>query len=80
MMISGPVWQTLDKMPSCLLLQADFSRGYGTVLDSGTTFIYLPTAAYKAFFAAVKAAVAPAKLKTVSGSDPSVSATIQSTG
>jgi hypothetical protein len=56
----------------CLLPQADFSRGYGTVLDSGTTFTYLPSSAYKAFMASLMAAIQPANLKRASGKDPTV--------
>lgn len=44
-----------------LPLNADlsgFSTGYGTVLDSGTTFLYFPTAAYSAFEMAVRVAAA----------------------
>ncbi len=55
------------------VLQADFSRGYGTVLDSGTTFTYLPTSAYNAFLTALNAAIQPANLKRASGKDPTVS-------
>ena len=35
--------------------QAIFQGGGGTVLDSGTTFTYLPKAAFRAFVAAVDA-------------------------
>lgn len=55
-------------------LQSDFSRGYGTVLDSGTTFTYLPSSAYKAFLTALTAAIQHhPELKRASGKDPSVS-------
>eukprot|EP00879_Flechtneria_rotunda_P002524 GHRR01002722.1.p1 GENE.GHRR01002722.1~~GHRR01002722.1.p1 ORF type:complete len:475 (+),score=86.21 GHRR01002722.1:1876-3300(+) len=40
-----------------------FSSGYGTVLDSGTTFIYLATPAYQLFAASVFAAASAAGLK-----------------
>lgn len=33
--------------PSCL--QSLFDQGYGTVLDSGTTFTYMPTPVFRAF-------------------------------
>lgn len=56
------------------MVQADFSRGYGTVLDSGTTFTYLPTSAYKAFLTALTAAIQPFDLKRATGKDPSVCA------
>jgi hypothetical protein len=35
-----------------------FSVGYGVVMDSGTTFNYLPTIAFQAFFAALKKVLA----------------------
>jgi hypothetical protein len=53
--------------------QADFGRGYGTVLDSGTTFTYLPTSAYKAFLTALDGAIQPHNLRRATGKDPSVS-------
>lgn len=53
--------------------QSDFSRGYGTVLDSGTTFTYLPSSAYKAFLTALDAAIQPHNLQRATGKDPSVS-------
>jgi hypothetical protein len=57
-----------------LPLQSDFSRGYGAVLDSGTTFTYLPSSAYKAFLTALTAAIQHhPELKRASGKDPSVS-------
>lgn len=47
-----------------------FDRGYGTVLDSGTTFSYLPAAAFKAFSTAVGKAAEAKGLKPSPGSDP----------
>ena len=38
--------------------QAIFQKGYGTVMDSGTTFTYLPTSVFAAFTAAINAALA----------------------
>ena len=38
-------------------VSASFSRGFGTVLDSGTTFIYLPSLALAAFKATLQAAL-----------------------
>jgi hypothetical protein len=43
--------------------QSVFSKGYRTVLDSGTTFIYLVSPAYKAFAAAAQAAARVAGLQ-----------------
>ena len=46
-----------------------FSEGYGTVLDSGTTFTYVPTAVFRAFIARVDEHVLGA-LRRVEGPDP----------
>lgn len=54
-------------------MQAMFQKGYGTVMDSGTTFTYLPTAAFDAFVASVAAAVESKGLKMSTGPDPGVS-------
>jgi hypothetical protein len=48
----------------------EYAVGYGAVLDSGTTFTYLPTAAYTALAAAVEAAALGAGLARVRGPDP----------
>ena len=53
--------------------QAIFAKGYGTVLDSGTTFSYLPTAAFAAFTAKLDAALEGKGLHKGGGPDPSVS-------
>jgi hypothetical protein len=50
--------------------QALFDQGYGSVMDSGTTFTYLPTAVFKAFSEAVEAAVRDKGLKRAPGLDP----------
>ena len=55
------------------LVQALFQHGYGTVLDSGTTFTYLPSAAFQAFAAAVERHALARGLYKVPGPDPSVS-------
>lgn len=44
--------------------RAAFSQGYRTVLDSGTTFIYLVSEAYQAFVSAASAAAKKANLKS----------------
>jgi hypothetical protein len=49
---------------------SSYGSGYGTVLDSGTTFIYLPTVAFNAFLATV-AATLPADAPRVAGPDAS---------
>ncbi|KIZ07939.1 hypothetical protein MNEG_0012 [Monoraphidium neglectum] len=49
---------------------AIFAKGYGTVLDSGTTFSYLPTAAFAAFTAALDAAIVGRGMRKGSGPDP----------
>jgi hypothetical protein len=43
------------------------------VLDSGTTFSYLPSAAYTAFLGLLRAALAGSSLKQVPGADATVS-------
>lgn len=50
--------------------QREYQQGYGTVLDSGTTFMYLPTPAYKQFIAAVDKAAISSGLGRVAGPDP----------
>ncbi len=52
--------------------QSVLTRGYGAVMDSGTTFNYLPTALFDAFRAAVDKAVAGKGLRKGTGPDPSV--------
>ncbi|MEW5312356.1 MAG: hypothetical protein WDW38_003997 [Sanguina aurantia] len=47
-----------------------FEVGYGSVLDSGTTFTYLPSAAFTAFSHAVNQHALAAGLKDAPGSDP----------
>jgi hypothetical protein len=50
--------------------QALFDQGYGTVLDSGTTFTYLPTPAFRLFSSAVEKYALGKGLKKVAGPDP----------
>ena len=54
--------------------QERYEEGYGTVLDSGTTFTYLPTDAFQSFKEAVTAFALEHGLKSVKGPDPKVSA------
>eukprot|EP00879_Flechtneria_rotunda_P015716 GHRR01016438.1.p1 GENE.GHRR01016438.1~~GHRR01016438.1.p1 ORF type:complete len:342 (+),score=123.10 GHRR01016438.1:379-1404(+) len=49
--------------------QADYTRGYGAVMDSGTTFTYLPTPAFKSFVAIVEQAVSDKGLHKMRGND-----------
>jgi len=49
--------------------QSEYQQGYGTVLDSGTTFMYLPTLVYKQFIAAVDKAALSSGLGRVAGPD-----------
>lgn len=54
-------------------LQVDpsvFGEGYGTVLDSGTTFTYMPSAVFKAFADAVADHAFANGLEKVPGPDP----------
>lgn len=48
-------------------VMSGFSTGYRTVLDSGTTFTFFPTAAYSAFVDAVKKQLATSSLPQVDG-------------
>ena len=57
-----------------LRVQERYEEGYGTVLDSGTTFTYLPTDAFQSFKEAVTAFALEHGLKSVKGPDPKVSA------
>eukprot|EP00894_Picocystis_sp_ML_P000755 jgi/Pico_ML_1/51272/g2331.t2 len=53
------------------LSKYQWNRGTGTIVDSGTTFVYLDGTAYSAFKAKVMAAAQRAGLPTISGPDPS---------
>ena len=53
--------------------QSTFAVGYGTVFDSGTTFTYLPSAAFRAVSGAIDAHVQARGFKRTPGLDPSVS-------
>ncbi|KAF6251742.1 aspartic peptidase domain-containing protein [Scenedesmus sp. NREL 46B-D3] len=48
----------------------EYAKGYGTVLDSGTTFTYLPTAAFSAFLGLLTEALQHRGLHRSSGADP----------
>ncbi len=52
--------------------QERYEEGYGTVLDSGTTFTYLPSDAFQSFKEAVTAFALEHGLKSVKGPDPKV--------
>ncbi len=52
--------------------QGAYDEGYGTVLDSGTTFTYLPTAAFVPFLAAVKRFAISRGLHMTTGPDKAV--------
>jgi hypothetical protein len=57
---------------SVAALQGEYAKGYGAVLDSGTTFTYLPTAAFTAFLALLTEALQGKGLHRSSGADPEV--------
>lgn len=59
-------------LPAACHKQDVFQNGYGSLLDSGTTFSYLPTPAFNAFVAAVTAYVQARGLKSTSGPDTAV--------
>ncbi len=52
--------------------QGTYQQGYGAVLDSGTTFTYLPSAAFAPFRAAVQAHALARGLQLTSGPDKNV--------
>ena len=52
--------------------QATYQQGYGTVLDSGTTFTYLPQDAFREFQKQVVAAALVKGARQVAGPDPKV--------
>jgi len=54
--------------------QSVYRTGYGTVLDSGTTFTYLPSLAFSSFADLVEKAAAKAGLTPRTGPDPQVRA------
>jgi hypothetical protein len=53
-------------------LQERFEEGYGAVLDSGTTFTYLPSEAFVLFRDAVSAYALSHGLHSTKGPDPKV--------
>lgn len=56
------------------LSQGLYDIGYGVVLDSGTTFSYLPTEAYQGFLQLLEAYIKAKGLQRVAGPDPRVRA------
>ena len=52
--------------------QEKYEEGYGTVLDSGTTFTYLPSEAFSAFKEAVSSYALEHGLHSTKGPDPKV--------
>jgi hypothetical protein len=54
------------------ILQNVYAQGYGAVLDSGTTFTYLPTAAFNSFSDLVDKAAKAKGLEKRPGADPQV--------
>jgi hypothetical protein len=59
-------------------VQAVYRQGYGAVLDSGTTFTYLPSPAFAEFLAAVKEHALGRGLQLTDGPDKNVSPKAQS--
>ena len=53
-------------------VQERYEEGYGAVLDSGTTFTYLPSEAFALFKEAVSAFALEHGLHSVKGPDPKV--------
>ena len=54
----------------CCGAQEKYEEGYGTVLDSGTTFTYLPSEAFSAFREAVTQHALERGLHSTKGPDP----------
>lgn len=67
-----PVLRDMLMSAAPWLLQGEYAKGYGTVLDSGTTFTYLPTAAFSAFLGLLTEALQHRGLHRSSGADPQV--------
>ena len=63
---------TTSSTHTFLHLQERYEDGYGTVLDSGTTFTYLPTDAFTKFQDAVTTFALEHGLHVVKGPDPKV--------
>lgn len=61
-----------------LRAQSEWGRGYGTVLDSGTTFTYFIQPAFLELSEYIKAHVAASGLKIIGGPDPHVRARFES--
>lgn len=55
-----------------LSLQHAFAVGYGAVLDSGTTFTYLPTGPFRKFSKALRDYARSKGLEAIEGPDPQV--------
>ena len=64
-----PGLKTSRSIPD-VILQGKYEEGYGTVLDSGTTFTYLPSEAFAAFRDKVSAFATAKGLHSVKGPDP----------
>ena len=60
----------LRVVPVSAHMQGKYEEGYGTVLDSGTTFTYLPSEAFAAFRDKVSAFATAKGLHSVKGPDP----------
>lgn len=54
------------------LLQSLYAVGYGSVVDSGTTFTYIPSAAFQGLVQMVDKAAKAKGLQRTPGSDPQV--------
>ena len=57
---------------ACPHEQEKYEEGYGTVLDSGTTFTYLPSEAFSEFKEAVSSFALEHGLHSTKGPDPKV--------
>ena len=68
--LGGVDISTSPGVPDAAAVTRSYSDGMGTVLDSGTTFMYLPSAAYTAFHATLSASLTGRNLSLVEGPDP----------
>ena len=72
-LLGGTDIATAPGVPDAAAVTRSYRDGMGTVLDSGTTFMYLPSVAFTAFHAALSAALAGRNLTLVAGPDPAFS-------
>lgn len=70
--LDGKDIATAPNVSDSAAVSGSYSLGMGTVMDSGTTFIYLPTAAFTAFHSALASALTGRNMSLVPGPDPTI--------